>query len=91
VIFASNPDVPFGAAGTVAMAVVLARRSVPTQLAAERNSACSSAEAGGLPCLLQLPAPQHHNGDGCLRARRVFLGQSGNSRTRSPSPPGGPM
>jgi hypothetical protein len=51
-----RPDVPFCAAGRMATAVVLARRSVPTELAAERGSACSSAGAGSLPCLLQLPA-----------------------------------
>ena len=53
---ANTPDVPFCAAGRMATAVVLARRSVPTELAAERGSACSSAGEGSLPCLLQLPA-----------------------------------
>jgi len=57
--------VPFCAATRVATTVVLARYSAPqrarsaapTELAAERGSACSSAGAGGLPCLLLLLRP----------------------------------
>src|SRR5664280_21344 len=59
------PDVPFCAAGKVATAVVLARRSAPERIrpaapttpAAERGSACCSAGAGGLPRLLLLLRP----------------------------------
>jgi|NGEPerStandDraft_6_1074524.scaffolds.fasta_scaffold216879_2 hypothetical protein len=62
------PDVPFCAAGKVATAVVLARRSAPERIrpaapttpAAERGSACCSAGAGGLPRLLLLLRPYRH-------------------------------
>src|SRR5665213_2130613 len=69
---ASTPEVPICAAGKVATAVVLARRSAPERVrpaapttpAAERGSACCSAGAGGLPHLLLLlrpnQAPRRH-------------------------------
>jgi hypothetical protein len=57
--------VPFCAAGKVATAGVLARRSAPERVrpaapttpAAERGSACCSAGADGLPRLLLLLRP----------------------------------
>ena len=64
-LIASTPDVPFCAAGKVATAGVLARRSAPERVrpaapttpAAERGSACCSAGADGLPRVLLLLRP----------------------------------
>ena len=69
-LIASTPDVPFCAAGKVATAGVLARRSAPERVrpaapttpAAERGSACCSAGADGLPRLLLFMRPDRTSG-----------------------------